>query len=1018
MSKRLNWNITFIFLIFTSFVFSQIDSTITSDSTLVPPNITIPPTVENDSLANPPLPVVIIPQDTLWIQFIKGNQTHSPDSTLFDIIKIQNTSSITYAGALSIELPSNWKLISQKELNISLAPGESYYFPVRISLPDQLIGGYSYVLSANFNTEEHSFQQNLYITIPKKSDWGIEVTEQNIYFNALYDYINYNYYLYNNGNAEEIIKVNYEIGKMLDLPEIDNVNNEAYYVLAAHSDTTISHRVQFRKGLSDFEKERYENNFRESMVMMRASTSEKNENRRVLVNRLNSEYDNHKGIYNYQTPLNVEWQTYNLLSPVSPRFNIRAYGKILFNNSRQLDYHIAALSLPFGGSYNNVTFAKNAFFRVLYTTPTSSVLLASNIGGSNLLNSYGMGLAYKQQLAVNARAEVVVTRDRFLPISSASLTGEFDLLPFLTGRLGFGVYDDSGINQTATSALIGSRFMIGKNHRFDIDLAFSYNVFKATPALPQEEERLGFSYRFRYNVSLTKFNLRVYSLNKSLNYFRNSNNYINQVNGSYVFDQKNRLNLNFYANYYLLDVYPYRFLRLDSWTRNLYGQLLYLRPITPKLFLNVGPEVSYNYRDIYIVSDDYNTQLENLFYGAYLAMTYRFDQYSSITPNLRIGLAQTDYRDVLNGIDIETDLQFALRLGVNYTGKYLRVLAYYQRGPLNIVDQAIISNQVLPTQESYQLRPYYERFFFDHTLRLSGYVNFIYLMPANRELFNWSIQADVYLDDGWELGVSNNMYSNKYVNSEQNIVANRGLNLFLRVKKSFGIQQPRVKFYNMDIVYFKDMNGNGVKDKDELPIPNVKTVIERHKEMDSNRDLDRVFVSQYLVSNPEGEINMENIPHGVYSLNHQLLQNGDNLFFVYGKSQEVILNGDQTIYAPLTESYKIRGKIILDRDLNSNLGDIDISEIRVTAVSDSGDTYFGLTDDYGQYIIHVPPGQTYTVTINNVLDESLVVEKDEYRIDMIDVKTVNVDFNFIEKRRGLNIEGEQIFDFNLDSENN
>jgi hypothetical protein len=286
-------------------------------------------------------------------------------------------------------------------------------------------------------------------------------------------------------------------------------------------------------------------------------------------------------------------------------------------------------------------------------------------------------------------------------------------------------------------------------------------------------------------------------------------------------------------------------------------------------------------------------------------------------------------------------------------------------------------------------------------------------MPSNRELFNWSVQADVYLDDGWEFGISNNMYSNKYVNTEQNIVANRGLNLFLRVKKSFGIQQPRVKFYDVDLVYFKDLNGNGMKDKDELPIPNIKTTVERETGADEVRNLDRVFVSQYLVSNPQGEINMENIPDGNYKLSHQLLQNRENLFFTYGTEQTIIINSKQTIFVPLTESYKIRGKIILDRDPNSNFVNVDISEIRISAVSDSGETYFGLSDKYGQYTVHVPPGHSYTVTINDVLDDSFLIEKDEYRVEMFDVKTVSVDFNYIEKRRGVNIEGEKLFDFNL-----
>jgi len=997
--------LTFLWIATSGLLFAQTDTSITSvQDTLIGQ----PPDTDQSSINNF--------TDTLLISFVKGSRDYSPDSTLFDIVKIENRTTRPYSGELKIETSKGWSIISNPNAQIGLSPGEVHHFPVRVSIPENLIGGYSYVISAVYITSDEKFTKSVYITIPRKSDWDMDVSEQNIYFNSLNNYTDYQFTLSNRGNSEEIIKVDYNVGKLLELSDLDNLGNDIYYVVPAHTDTIITHRIVYKKGLSDFEKDRYSNNYRESTVVMQASTTDKSENRRVSVTRLESEFDNHKGIRNYITPLNVEWQVYNLLTSINPRYNLRAYGRVLFEKERSLDYHLAGISLPFNNGYENVTFAKNFFYRVLYRSRNTNLLLSSNVGNTSLINSYGMGVNFKQNLGNKSFGQIIVTKDRFFSIYSAAAIFGTNFTAGFGGRIGLGFYDDQESNHIATSFLLGSNFSIGKAHRFDLEAAISLNQFNPTPLLPEGDEKTGFSYKFRYNVSLPKFNFSIYSMNKSFNYFRNSNNFINNVNGSYTFDPKNRLNLVFYYNSYLLDFYPYRFLKTDSWVRNAFGQLLYIRPFSSKLFLNVGPEYQFNHRDIFVIDENYNKTLENLFYGAYSALIYKLNEFNSISPNLRIGMARTNLDDDFNNIHIKTDLQFALRFGINYTGKYLRILAYYQRGPLNISDQALITDNVVPSVESYQVRPYYQRHFFDQRLRFSTFVNYIYLMPSGRSLFNWNVTADVYLDKGWEFGMSNNSYSNQYVNTEQSLISNKGLNLYARVKKSFDMQQPRVKFYDMTIIYFQDLNGNGVKEKNEPPVPNIKTIIERNKRPDEGGGASLVFISQHLVSDPDGLLKLENIPDGDYILLHTPLKKTDNLFLKYGNEQDVILNANQTVYVPLTESYKIRGSINIDRDPNSDAGRIDISEIRVSAVSDEGNTYFGLSDEFGNYIVNVPPGKTYSLTINNVLGDSFTIEKDEYIIEMFDVNTVNIDFNFIEQRRGIQMNGENLFDFNLNND--
>lgn len=52
-------------------------------------------------------------------------------------------------------------------------------------------------------------------------------------------------------------------------------------------------------------------------------------------------------------------------------------------------------------------------------------------------------------------------------------------------------------------------------------------------------------------------------------------------------------------------------------------------------------------------------------------------------------------------------------------------------------------------------------------------------------------------------------------------ITTRNLNVFMGVRKAFDIQQPRLGFYNLTIIGFNDLNGDGINGNDEKPISNV-----------------------------------------------------------------------------------------------------------------------------------------------------------------------------------------------------
>jgi hypothetical protein len=119
-------------------------------------------------------------------------------------------------------------------------------------------------------------------------------------------------------------------------------------------------------------------------------------------------------------------------------------------------------------------------------------------------------------------------------------------------------------------------------------------------------------------------------------------------------------------------------------------------------------------------------------------------------------------------------------------------------------------------------------------------------------------------------------------------------------------------------------------------------------------------------------------------------------------------------YLPLVESYKIKGRIIIDRDPNSNEGVVSPEGIRVTAVSETGETYSALTTGFGTFVLDLPKAASYEVSIYNVFGENFRLERGSYRVQFTENRIINLDFKFTEQRRGIQYnEGDQYFRFNL-----
>jgi outer membrane protein OmpA-like peptidoglycan-associated protein len=114
------------------------------------------------------------------------------------------------------------------------------------------------------------------------------------------------------------------------------------------------------------------------------------------------------------------------------------------------------------------------------------------------------------------------------------------------------------------------------------------------------------------------------------------------------------------------------------------------------------------------------------------------------------------------------------------------------------------------------------------------------------------------------------------------------------------------------------------------------------------------------------------------------------------------MNQNRTINIPYLERNKIYGKVILNRSKLSNLGDIDVSNIKVTAEDSKGRKTSTLTNENGEFTIYAPSVDLYDVYVNNIFSEHFDLRKNHYKVQLNGYKQFEVNFIFDEKRRQIN----------------
>ncbi|MCK5134369.1 MAG: hypothetical protein KAR19_01175 [Bacteroidales bacterium] len=954
------------------------------------------------------------PDSLLIFRFLKNDSEIPEPGAYFNVLEIRNNNDEPVSGLLRLGGPDGWKFIGPSLDTIILQPGGSMLFPVRISIPKNTPGGVSFVIGAELFGPDLYNYANSYISIQRKSRWDMRLSTSQVYISDFKPYGDLSIFLSNSGNSTELVKLSFDMGGLLEFREKIEADSFLFVDLPAYQDTTILFKIQRKSDLTYATEQALKGSWRSSSVNIEASTTDRLLYGSVRATPLESSIINKIPMRN--SPLNTDVTMYNLLSQQRKKASVRVFGKILFPEAQQLNYSLGYYNLYFDPAMNrNIDLYQQLRYMIKYTDPRSMIWLGDRLGVGELHTLTGRGVRASHQ--VNDRNVVylnVVQNPYSRNIGGFAGYGGF--IGNMSWNTGLTVEATTNQTYSHSSFHLGGMYRLKQKHSIELQTATTLSKFGVSRYLDNDTTVVGVAYRLSYRYNDKRLMIRAENTNTLYSYLRNSG--INRIyfTGRYLFTGKLRLHARYHRSSYASSKYPYNFYFPVNNNLNENARLL-LSYNQGNITYQGGPQYLAAVRNYYYPNGDYSTRYANYQPGMMGSVSFRLGSMRSISPNLSFNTMYYSF-DTGDPDEDPSELSssWTYTLGINYYDQAFKLNAYYTTGEATDLYRSVIISDDPVINQAFHIRPYYERYFHKETIRLSVFFNYSYYMPSLRENMLINLTSNFYVRNSWNFYASFNVYrvSRKDVNVGR--VTSRDVNLMLGIRKAFDIQQPRLSYYDLTIVGFNDLDGNGIKDENEKPISNVLINISRDPVR--NVETRTGFAEISMITDPQGEIFYKNIPQGIYDFAISPLSNLENLYFLHGENQTIEINSDQVYYLPLVESYKIRGKIIIDRDPNSNEGIISAEGIRVTATSESGNTYSTLSNSFGTYVLDLPKANSYSVNIYNVFGENFWLKRGSYKVQFTENKTIYLDFKFIERRRAIQFNGEeQLFQFNLDNNN-
>ena len=933
-------------------------------------------------------------------KFSKPTEELKKGQIISNVLKVINHADIPLNFSVDAIFPGGWKRIGSKNKIHIAKPKDTVFVPI-IILPTKLVNGNTEIIVNTFIIDEDGQQigNNFFtLTTTKKVAWSIDIKNNtNFYFKNDENTKDFNFSINNNGNYNQDIFVSYTIPRK-DLILTDTllkplIEPNKTFTLLPGEQKEIKHKI-IAKSINERNENRISiNNFLPLTNTQRitrtliVNTSEPkirktDLQRKTKINFIKLPNEIEANSFGYPNlPLIVDLTAQNILDNRSfLSLNLQGFKQL--NPEASLVYFT---QLNYSNSFFTNNVFKNAPWYVGYFDDKKSIeigqvngdLIGASSSGKgiklgyqfnekhsaggfyvnsngffsseNSIISYGGWYKFKYNESIRLRASAGRSSNNFTERVNNSIILQPSVnflnshsISFISGfnNLQFKVND---ISQSTNGYLIGTNYSstaFKRKLRSNINVRYNDKYFSNGSS-----ERINISQRFNYQLSKDWIAIATNNYQKS--------NIFNRNTDTFLYTQEN-----FFSN-------------VSFSKKTLKG--------------SYQPGAFFEYRNF----------PNNSF--ILRGLNFRYSLYNFEKNLLTSIFTRAGYAKPKNIIDSEE--YFSLEMSGLFRYQTWSLTGRYNLGTFSSISSQQNQNN-FSTPQSLRLSIQNQYLFPSKQFVLES--NLIY--SYNNIFKNHSLgifpQLFYFSDSGWRFGLSANymftssdfssVYDTTDIGQNQNQASigptvNSNLNLNFSLRKEFGVPIPFTNktAASAKFVSFLDINGNNIKDKDEVSIQNVVVKLNKHE----------------VITNFDGEASIKNVQQGKYKLEILPLEELNGWFS--NTKDSIFINEDGINYIPFVRGIKVYGDIIIDRQKIAVTDDkkLDLSRIKISAIK--GDKIYNtLTNKNGRFEFYLPFG-SYTVTMDEViLNDRFRVTRNNLPIKLRNEQDgVYVSFYIIEKRR-------------------
>lgn len=926
----------------------------------------------------------------ITIEFVRPQSEGSVSEVASNVLKVINKSGRRSVFSLEVSTPAQWLPVGASNKMYNVANNDSLFIPVRV-IPDKAAkGNVNYFINATAITAGGVPLASApwSMKIVKVSNWFASLIENEVYFPSDQDIAEFKVRVGNQGNSAEQVVVLFTPDSKVSVLDANGnpfADNSFNLSLPVGLDSTFTFQAVLGK---KEEKKNFftadpidqetqgQTSFKVHVQVKDAAGDSRSWGGRIDLNKLGTEKKFESNLGSSSIPLKVEFNTFNVLSQFT-NFSLDLSGETDLGNDRHARYYYQTIissngvaGTQFLGAYRFGEFRTKNYTVAAGDIGANMELLLNGVGVKgqyrfdkvdvsaifahrpqagnvqNNLNSLGASARYKSGERWNAEVQLVNQGDEFNQVSRNLLTvgGDYRFPNNSTARI-----------QLGYSA---------ENHDTD------RGVF-TKPGLGLKANYTG--------------KIKGVSVSSQLRY--NTANFSSQFRGTKGFNTNARYNLN--------DKY-YVGLRLNMNTRD--ADIYSKGFLFPRRFFK---------QNTYEAQLGWNSPSGNFI----LFPRFQEDEVLDVrTTTTGMGLSFSTNRNAdfrifsrffsgfTKALDYEVKPYLVYRWENTLRWKNLNMSARYYFGPFNVLDNLRVVEDGLNPQSVF-ISVFSQLNFTKARVSVRPMITIAYESVLARWRANVAPRFSYFSASGLEFNMTLEHFNINQGDSPLGAVSENGIqafrpfrqsNTFLRfgIIKHFNIKKPGNKVHDMEVVVFRDTNGNNKLDQGENLQKNVLVAVN----------------GEYLMTDNRGKVKFKNLERREYLVRTEMLSNEEGWF--KGKTLTIDLDNDRTVYLPLKKGVQIDGSIILQKAQFSALGEggLRLSNIRITATDENGESYSGLTDGNGNFQLYVPYGKYVIKANEKAVDEQFQFAQSSYTVEVDNTGgNYQLTFYLIEKRRELNI---------------